>query len=356
MRIVGINIQNFRNFRTTALEFDGLRFFFRGKNAQGKTNLLEALSLVTAVRSFRTRSGADLVRHGGADCALRFRLEHESEGEVELLLKISSKSKQVSLNSVGVGRLSEVVGRYPSVVFSSPDDQILRGSPGVRRRFMDSVISSMDRDHCEALRNYQRAVDSRNRLLKGTCREAEIEAFERQIAPSAVAIVKTRDAWAGVFGEKIARFYANLGGVGERVEFFYKPDLAIREKGEYLAKLAAVRERDAVLQISTRGPHRDDFAVRIGGRDVRQFASEGQQRALVIAIRLAQVEWFHKESGIVPVILIDDILGELDQERTLRFWACLPGEMQVFATGTRDPGDPHGGDWKVITVDAGRFF
>jgi len=220
---------------------------------------------------------------------------------------------------------------------------------------MDFVISSMDRSYCEALRNYHRALESRNRLLKGIFVDAEIEAFEWQIALAAVIMVKTRGLWAEIFGEKASRFYADSSGSGEVLEFGYKADLAIADEGEYFARISALRERDAVLQATSRGPHRDDLSIRIDGQDARPFASEGQQRGCVIALRLAQVAWFYEVSGVLPVILIDDILGELDGERSERFWASLPRDMQVFATGTENLAISDREEWDIIGVKAGNF-
>ena len=250
-----------------------------------------------------------------------------------------------------VTRLGDFIGRFPTVVFSSQDNQFLRGSPALRRRWLDLTLAAMDPAYLAALQSCTRAVAERNILLKQGGRDTgAIEAFEHELAGHAVTLVAKRTAGIAELSAAFRAAHAGLVPELETASLVYAPDSAAASREEFAALLVKSRPRDLLLKSTERGPHRDDLELLLNGRPARQFASEGQQRCLVIALRLAQAVYFKAKGGVTPVLLCDDVLGELDPARRARFWASLEHDPQVIATGTTLP-DSEG--WQVLVVENG---
>jgi len=254
----------------------------------------------------------------------------------------------------------DIIGKFPTVVFSSHDNQFLRGSPSLRRRWLDLTLAAMDPGYLTALQSYTRAVAERNMLLKQGGRDAgALEAFEHELAAHAVTLVAKRAAGVAQLSDLFRIAHARLvpdgdpstGLRAETAGLIYAPDTAFTTREEFAASLVRARPRDTLLKSTERGPHRDDLDLLLNGRPAKQFASEGQQRCLVIALRLAQADYFKRKGGVTPVLLCDDVLGELDPERREKFWSSLEGEPQVIATGTSLPATTDG--WQILQVKGG---
>ena len=254
-------------------------------------------------------------------------------------------------------RLADHLGQFPTVVFSSEDLQLVRGAPALRRRWLDLTLSSMDPGYLAALQAYGRSLAARNSLLRRRDPGAapEIAAFEQAMAPAGARIVALRTAGIAELAAEMASAYgANHREGAEDASLRYEPASAVASSSELLALLEAGRPRDLQAGTTLCGPHRDDLRFDVGGSDAGDFASEGQQRSAVLSLRLAQAAWFYRRSGVRPVLLADDVLGELDRGRRDRFWAAIDSRSQVIATGTRRP-DKTLGTWQVFTVAAGAF-
>jgi DNA replication and repair protein RecF len=253
-----------------------------------------------------------------------------------------------------VGRLSDHVGRFPTVVFSSQDLQLIRGAPALRRRWLDLTLSAMDAEYLRALQSYTRSLAERNSLLRRRDPRVagEIAAFDRTLAPAGARIIALRAERVVELAAELSRSYALLSEGAEEATLSYVSALAGLGAEALLAALEAGRARDLQAGTTLTGPHRDDLRFGVAGADAADFASEGQQRSAMLALRLAQAAWFHKCSKVRPVLLADDVLGELDPGRRARFWAALDRESQVIATGTARP-DPDLGEWQVFAVAGG---
>jgi len=348
-------LQHFRNIALAALEFSGGGTAFVGSNGQGKTNVLEALGFLTALRSFRQTDHRLLIAHGQTEAALRFEVEHERLGPTTITVRLRGDAKDVVLDETPVTRLGDILGRFPTVLFSSQDIQLIRGSPALRRRWLDLVLAAMDSSYLDALQRYHRALAERNRLLKDRSDAAQLDAFEIPLAAAAEAIGRARTAGVAELAGLVAKGYAALAPGLEAAGLAYEADVPALEAGGFRELLAATRERDLAMKITLRGPHRDDLDFTLDGRSGRDFGSEGQQRSLVLSLRLAQLGYFHERSGVRPVVLADDVLGELDPERRRRFWAALAPGLQVFATGTVEPDVAATGGWQLFRVEQGTF-
>lgn len=344
-------LQNFRNLPLVDVELAGRRTFLHGANAQGKTNFLEALGYVTALRSFRGAEARALIRLGQPQAGLGFTLEHEVLGESRVTVTLTPSGREVNWEQGKVTRLADFIGKFPTVVFSSQDNQFLRGSPSLRRRWLDLTLAAMDAGYLQSLQSYTRAVAERNILLKQGGRDpGAIAAFEHGLAIHAAALVAARTAGLATLSDLFRQAHARLVPEGETAGLVYAPDIAATSAADIAALQAKNRPRDTLLKSTERGPHRDDLELLLNGRPARQFASEGQQRCLVIALRLAQAAYFKAKGGVTPVLLCDDVLGELDPARRARFWLALEHDPQVIATGTTLP---EAGEWQVLRADAG---
>lgn len=354
MRFLSVGLRNYRNIELARLSLDAPRVFFVGENGQGKTNLLEAIGYITAQRAFRTRENRLLIGSHGADAELSFELEQEELGEVKARSLIKASGKEAWIDGQPARRVSDFVGQFPTVVLSSNDMQIARGSPGVRRRLLDNFLCGTSFEYFSALQSYQKAMQERNALLKKEAPAELLRVFERQMAGPALTLQRKRERAVGELREMAAQLYREIAMGMETLDFEYKPSQPAASEAEFLEALEKNRRRDLVLRSTNRGPHRDDLEISLSGRLASDFASEGQQRSTVLALALAIAHYWRGHFGFVPVALADDALAELDGKRRREFWRVLDDDMQVVATGTELPSDAAAGDWKVFEVAEGR--
>jgi DNA replication and repair protein RecF len=356
MLIRRLTLSHFRNVPLATLDFQGARQCLVGANGQGKSNLLEAAGCLTALRSFRTPDSRHMIMQGEAEAGIACEVDREGRGAEAVTIRIRADGKELWCDGNRVTRLADHVGRYPTVVFSSQDLQLVRGAPALRRRWLDLTLSAMDPEYLAALQAYTRALAGRNSLLRrpGAPPTGELSAFERTLAPAGARVVGIRARRTAELAAALASAYGRLAPEAEGAEILYDSDLVGLPPEGHLRLLEEGRPRDLQARSTQAGPHRDDLRFMVGGRDARDFGSEGQQRSAMLALRLAQASWFHAQSRVRPVLLADDVLGELDPERRRRFWGALDPESQVIATGTERP-DPALGDWQVFNVAAGAF-
>ena len=388
VRLKSIIIRNFRNIALADLAFEGGRQFFTGENAQGKTNLLEAAGFISALRSFRAGDERALIARGQPEAAIACVLEHEILGETRVAIRLVPGGKEVRCDGERISKLGDYLGRFPTVVFTSQDLLLVRGPPGARRRWLDLVLAGTDSEYLRALQEYHRALVSRNQLLKrggsGAGFNAELSAFERPLARAAAQLSARRAACVGKLNALAAAAYAQIttpaaavshppaaaGGTLEgggavspkpppaSASLAYAPsvaDGATLDENAWAALFADARQRDILMRTTLSGPHRDDCELAVGGLPAREYASEGQQRALAISLRLAEAACLRDKAGVQPVLLADDILGELDPCRRARFWASLnetSAATQILATGTAPPGAGLGA-WQMFEVRGG---
>ena len=355
MRLENLNLVDYRNVETARLTFESDRIFFFGSNGQGKTNLLEAIGLAHALRSFRTSDTRNLIRWDRPRAEILFRFAGGDTGEVEAFVGLArSGSKEVSIDGDKVKRLGDFMGRFPSVVFCSEDLRLPRGGPGDRRKFIDLVFSSSDEKYLDSLRRYHKALRFRNALLRKNGDDLELDAFEREMSLSAAQLVTARAQSLAVLGKFFAQRYRSISGGSEEPDLRYVADSKIEEADEFARLLRDGRDRDRLAKATQRGPHRDDFLFSLDARDARNFASEGQQRSLVLALRFGQADYLRNCLGVAPLILIDDVLGELDGNRRLNFCSFLDEDSQVFATGT-EPFSSDTTEWQTYETNDGSF-
>jgi len=351
MRFLNLRLQNFRNLESAELSLDAARMFLLGANGQGKSNLLEALGLVTALRSFRTQNMSALPRREVGQYALVFSIEHEQLGETEIEIHGGREGRKLLVDGEPVSRLGDFIGRFPVVPLSAGDLQLLRGSPAERRRFLDLTFSAIDPDYYDGLRNYHRGIAGRNRLLKNGGSAAEFGAFETELAGHAVSLSAKRRAGVVRLAAILREVYTGMAEADEGPELIFRPSADVTGAADFAELFANSRKRDEILGSTQKGPHRDDFelALQVGG--AKEYASDGQQRGLCVALRIAQACLFREALRLSPVLLADDVLGELDPRRKAGFWRACPDDLQIVASGTEEPTDASG--WSIHKVVSG---
>lgn len=353
MRFLNIRLQDFRNVEFAELDLRADRIFLLGSNGQGKSNLLEALGLVTALRSFRTQSLSALPRIGNNSYAAVYTIEQGQQGTSELEIRRDAAGRKVLIDGGKVSRLADFIGRFPVVPLSSGDLMILRGSPAERRRFLDLTFSAVDPAYYRALRHYHQGVTGRNQLLKRNASSALLSAFEAEIAPHAVALSAKRAVGVQLLRQALLSVYRDIAEADEGPALKYKCSMVVTDEEGFRQALCDGRKRDQIMGSTQKGPHRDDFSLSLSVGGAREYASDGQQRGLCVALRLAQARIYQARLGVDPVILADDVLGELDPRRKAGFWRACPAEFQIIATGTTLPDDA--AQWRIFKVEGGQF-
>ncbi len=356
MRFETVRILNFRNFVRMEAMLPGTAQFICGSNGQGKTNFLEALGLVTSLRSFRTSEIPNLIHWDAQprEAALVYELSHERYGETVLEIRLRPGAKQVLVDGQPVRRLGDFIGDFPTITFSSQDIQILRGTPALRRRMMDLMFVVMDPSYYDHLNRYYRALKSRNALLKQRAPAAQRRAFEDALIREGWQLTDLRRQLLAVYTPHFATAYAGISGIDEKPSLVYAPSISGSDAASYESAFISQTRRDEETATTNRGPHRDDLDIRLQGHAAKDFASEGQQRGLVLSLRMGLVDWYAQRGGTPPVILADDIIGELDEQRRRGFWQMLGTKCQIVATGTAFPREDNSHQWTHWSMVAGQ--
>lgn len=356
MRLNELHVQGFRNLQEVHLaDLSQHSHFFYGENAQGKTSLLEAIHLMTAVRSFRTIKPTDLIEHQSQQSILQYHLLHDLEDETSARIDLHRKGKkEIQQDGEPVKRFQNFIGKFPTVIFSSQDIQLLRGGPSNRRKYIDLHFSSIDSQYFDTLRKYHQALKQRNEILKQSSPSlAMIAPFNRIIATYAHQLNELRKRYLSELEPLFKQAYNIISAERDQVSISLKSQNAHTEEDWnrlYEEQFAS----DQRFQSTRHGPHRDDIICTIEGRPSDQFGSEGQQRSIVLSLRLAQVSHWIQKKKVSPIVLADDILGELDSTRASNFWNAIPHDIQIFATGTSIPQRTSSPNWNLWKIQNGQ--
>lgn len=304
-----------------------------GDNAQGKTNILEAIYLMATLRSFRGVGGSQMIRHAQKGYFVGGRVV--STGEHVIKLYWSNSERQLSLNDQPVKRLVDYLGVLRTVVFCTEDLQLVKGTSRIRRRFLDLLLSQTHPSYLPLLQRYAQALRSRNALLKQrTVDESLLDSFGSELVRLGSEILRFRHQLVPKLSPLARLAYRRISNDAEELRLEYAPSI----RGDFAVELAKSRQRERTLRSTLVGPHRDEIQLFLNERPALQFGSEGQKRSLAIALKMAQAEYLTGLHGSPPVLLIDDVMGELDVKRRSGLLPLLErahhARGQVFMTCT----------------------
>lgn len=340
MKINSIKLSRYRNYTDEKVYFSPGLNVLLGKNAQGKTNLLEAIYYCAVAKSPRTTKESELVKWQceNANILLDYETKAGSK-KIEILLKRRGK-KNVKINGVNILKIADLVGAVKCVYFSPDELKLVKDAPQDRRKFLDTDISQLSKNYFYLLLKYNKILENRNKLLK----EAEnkntldqtLPIWTMQLANIGAKII----AWRIKFLEKLKiyakRSHSFLTNMQENLELEYQGIVADSEQEiekRLLKEYEASKEKDIKLGYTTIGPHRDDIVMIVDGVDIRAFGSQGQHRTVALSLKLAELEIFKDECGEYPILLLDDVLSELDKDRQSRLLEKTR-EIQTILTTT----------------------
>lgn len=364
MIVERLELRGFRNIEAAKLSFSSTFNYISGRNAQGKTNLLEAIHLFSLGRSFRTRRSGEMVRFGSDGFSLR--LSGRSDAGVGFRVEAGQERGGrigASVNGTALGGMGELVGLLPSVLFAPSDIELAAGPPAARRLWLDYTAALISPEFLARLREYRSALRQRNALLReaaagGRLDAGQLDAWDRALARAGAAVIAGRLETLGALEER-AREIRETVLPGGGLEMSYEPSSG-RGAGEteemLLQSLAASREAEARRGYTLSGPHCDDLTIRAGGVDLRRYGSQGRLRLTAIVMRLAQAAAILERRGERPVVLLDDLFSELDAQTADGVRSVLSDRYQSFITTPRPcdvPPDRGGGAW--FTVEEGAF-
>jgi DNA replication and repair protein RecF len=335
MHVAHLRLRDFRNYARLDVDFTPGFHVLIGGNAQGKTNILEAIYLLATLRSFRGVGGAQMIQHGKKGYFVGSRVV--GQGDHEIKMYWSSAERKLVLNGQPVKKLTDYLGTLSAVVFCTEDLQLIKGAARGRRRFLDLLLAQTFPVYLPTLQRYAQALRSRNAVLKQrTFDPVALESFSRELITLGDEITKLRRELIPKLSP-LARFaYRRIANDAEELRLEYQPSI----KHDFTVELAKSRERERAYRTTVVGPHRDEVQLLLNDKSAAQFGSEGQKRTLAIALKMAQAEYVTGIQGAPPVLLIDDVMGELDVKRRSGLLPLLErahhARGQVFMTCTEE--------------------
>ena len=346
MKLSKLHLENYRNYKDVNLTFSPSLNIFLGENAQGKTNLLESIYVLALTRSHRTNQEKDFIRFGSDFARLMASIE-KTNTTIELEMAISSKGKKTKINHLEQRKLSDYIGELNVVLFAPEDLLLIKGAPQLRRRFIDMELGQINPIYLYHLSMYQKVLKQRNKYLKELTNqpnETELTFLEvlsdqlveagSQVIFMRLAFIKQLEKWAQITHDKISNHkevltlkYANSFDCEE-------PMTRQMISERFKETLIKNRKRELFNRSTSVGPHRDDLLFFINDKEVQTFGSQGQQRTTALSIKLAELELIHEELNEYPVLLLDDVMSELDDERQIHLLETIDGKVQTFISTT----------------------
>ena len=338
MYIKSIRLHNFRNYKTLDLNFDQKTNIFFGDNAQGKTNILEAIYLCSTSRSHRGSKDKEMIYFGEKEAHIRLEIfSSQMNHTLDMHLR-KEKAKGAAIDGIPIKRARDLLGLV-SVVFFSPEDlNLIKEGPSERRKFLDSEICQLNQVYFSDLSNYHKTIAQRNQLLKDLpyhpSLESTLDIWDEQVIRYGCAVIEARKAFLSQLNEIISDIHLKLSGNKEKIKLTYEPDTSV---SEFEARLKKNRFRDEKAKTTTTGPHRDDFSIEANGIDLRRFGSQGQQRTAALSLKLSEISLIQNRTGQSPILLLDDVLSELDRKRQNFLLESLDGiQTMITCTGLDD--------------------
>lgn len=341
MIIKSLELSDYRNYESLIINFDKGTNILYGDNAQGKTNILEAIYLSATTKSHKLSKDKEIIRFGKPEAHIRTYIEKDDiETRVDMHLR-SSKSKGIAIDGLKIKKAAELLGLLKVVFFSPEDLSIIKNGPAERRRFIDIELCQLDSFYLYNLNNYNKIVNQRNNLLKNLYYSPEfkdtLNIFDSQLISYGSKIIERRKQFIDQLNEIVKELHYNISGQKENMRIVYEPNVSIQD---YESLLFVNHDKDIKLKQTTVGPHRDDISFLVNNEytngidiDIRKYGSQGQQRTAALSLKLSEIELVKKVTKDTPVLLLDDVLSELDSNRQ-NFLLNSIGNIQTIITCT----------------------
>lgn len=356
MYLEDLSLKDFRNFSELKVDFDPNVNIFVGSNAQGKTNLLEAIYFLALTRSHRTSSDRELINFNAKNATLEG-LVHKSQVEVALKLRLTSKGKMAWVNRLQQKKLSRYVGQMNAILFSPEDLALVKGGPALRRRFMNLEFSQVNPEYLYFSSQYQQVLQQKNNYLKQLASgkandQVFLEVLSDQLAAIASEIIVRRYRYIDFLNNYAQDAHRQISNEQEELAVQYHPSVSSLNQADdvktvhqkVLASFQKNKTAEIRLGSTLSGPHRDDMIFTINGKNARDFASQGQQRTIALSLKLAEIQLVHQLTNEYPILLLDDVMSELDHKRQSNLLNYIHGKTQTFITTT----DLAGISWEKI--------
>ena len=334
MIIKSLELADFRNYETLEINFDKGTNILYGDNAQGKTNILEAIYVSATTKSHKGSKDREIINFNKEEAHIRTYLEKEDvEYKVDMHLR-KNKSKGIAIDGKKIKKAAELLGLLNIVFFSPEDLAIIKNGPSERRRFADMELCQLDSFYLYNLNHYNKIINQRNKLLKDMYfnpgLKETLNIWDSQLVSFGSKIIERRSIFAGQLCEIINEIHSKLSGGKEKLTVKYEPDVSIENFEE---KMKENQEKDIRSKMTSTGPHRDDFSFIVNGIDIRRYGSQGQQRTAALSLKLSEIELVKKVTKYTPVLLLDDVLSELDSNRQNYLLNSI-GDIQTIITCT----------------------
>ena len=316
MILKSLELANFRNYEELNISFDKGTNILYGDNAQGKTNILEAIYVSATTKSHKGSKDKEIINFNKEEAHIRTYLEKENvETRVDMHLR-KNKSKGIAIDGQKIKKAADLMGLLNVVFFSPEDLSIIKDGPAERRRFADMELCQLDSFYLYNLNHYNKIIGQRNKLLKDMYIQPELKEtlniWDSQLVSFGSKIIERREQFVKQLGDIIFDIHKKLSGGKEELVIAYEPDVSIED---FEKQMKYNQDKDIRLKQTTTGPHRDDFSFVVNGVDIRKYGSQGQQRTAALSLKLSEIELVKKISKDTPVLLLDDVLSELDSNR-----------------------------------------
>lgn len=335
-----LEIQRFRNLQPGSLTFSPTVNFLFGDNAQGKTNLVEAIYLLCLAKSFRTREDAELVPFGGKDFFIEGQFHFDGSLNRRVAVMYSeSGGKQISIDDKRLHRFSGLIGEFPVICLWAGDHEITGGAPQQRRRFFNILLSQSSRRFLDDLKQYEKILRQRNSVLTGPAAahaDAQLNVWNEQLTVFGARLMRARRELVDELNKHLSDHYRTITRNRWSLRIDYHPNVAFQEPIEtaferQLRQWAAREKRQGITLV---GPHRDEFKFLIGDNELRLYGSRGEHKSALVSLKAAEAAVLKKRTEITPIILLDDLFAELDRDRSANVLSLFEEDSQVFITGT----------------------
>jgi len=327
MLVKSLKLNNYRNYSNYSIEFNPTLNIIVGKNGVGKTNILESIIVVSNTKSFRTMDDTNLIKKNEEFARISLQAD---EGDFKVV--INNQNKSLYLNNNSIKKTSEYIGKLNAILFKPLDLQLFTQAPSERRKLLDIEIGKVSKPYLNALLKYNSLLKDKNKLLKEPkIDETLLESIDELMVSPIKTIILKREEFFKTINQYITDYYQQIANCNDQIEIIYKKCC---ELDDVEINLEKSKEKDNYYHYATFGPHHDDYCFKMNNYELNSICSQGQRRMVLIAFKFALIKYIENNTNKTPIVLLDDILSELDQDNQERLLKMLPNNTQVIITNT----------------------